>query len=218
MATKCGVMPDDSVEQIMSWVPPPSLVPFKCVSNSCYYYHLLRGPPFLLTLFDTEDGLICLVNGFGSVMLCNPALQEFRVVPPSEYADDFNKHMVGGIGFGYDSRCDDYKIVQISSHRAVADLYSLMEIWLLNEHFDDDNVNGSPWIKHLSIGPLVGIDRPLQFWKSDELLMLDADGRSVSFNLATQKLRSLPTHPADGIIYWGCYVKSLISVNGRNRV
>ncbi|POO03407.1 hypothetical protein TorRG33x02_006120 [Trema orientale] len=95
----------------MSWVPPPSLVRFKCVSKSSLGIPLLPDDyNFTYARTYHYDGLICLFNGYGSVMLCNPALNEFRVLPLSYYADDFDKYKVRGVGFGYDSRADDYKI------------------------------------------------------------------------------------------------------------
>ncbi|KAM6577884.1 hypothetical protein CsatB_029721 [Cannabis sativa] len=72
------------------------------------------------------DGIICLVKLYGTIMLCNPALQESRILPQS------NKAIVGvapfGMGFGYDAIADDYKFVAIwsfPSRTAKAEVYTL---------------------------------------------------------------------------------------------
>lgn len=56
------------------------------------------------------NGIICLA-GFGEdMMLCNPVLREYLLVKSTGYS--FSRL---GMGFGYDSRTDDYKIVRISN-------------------------------------------------------------------------------------------------------
>ncbi|CAN6706474.1 unnamed protein product [Malus baccata var. baccata] len=65
------------------------------------------------------------------------------------------------------------------------------EIWVMDDY---DGVKSS-WTKLLTIGPLQGIKKPLAFWKSDELLMLDSDGRATSYNSSTQNLKYLHIPP-----------------------
>nr|UZN72707.1 SFBB9-S34 [Pyrus x bretschneideri] len=65
------------------------------------------------------------------------------------------------------------------------------EIWVMDDY---DGVKSS-WTKLLTIGPLQGIKKPLTFWKSDELLMLDSDGRATSYNSSTGNLKYLHIPP-----------------------
>lgn len=72
------------------------------------------------------DGIICLVRSDGTIMLCNPALQESRILPQSKNS------IIGEApfttGFGYDSRASDYKFVSIwyiSDGLAKAEVYTL---------------------------------------------------------------------------------------------
>nr|BEL64085.1 hypothetical protein [Pyrus pyrifolia] len=65
------------------------------------------------------------------------------------------------------------------------------EIWVM----DDYNRVKRSWTKLLTIGPLQGIKKPLTFWKSDELLMLDSDGRATSYNSSTGNLNYLHIPP-----------------------
>lgn len=60
------------------------------------------------------DRIICLLKrdqGLASeVLLCNPASQEFKLVPGSKTENDFRS---GGMGFGYDSITNTFKLFRI---------------------------------------------------------------------------------------------------------
>ncbi|POO03600.1 hypothetical protein TorRG33x02_008050 [Trema orientale] len=75
------------------------------------------------------------------------------------------------------------------------------------------------WRSCARIEPLEGIRSPLTFWKSDELLMMNSEDRQVvSYNLRTKQTRNLYEHEADGVIYSGQYVESLVSIKGGRRL
>ncbi|TQD90997.1 hypothetical protein C1H46_023435 [Malus baccata] len=85
------------------------------------------------------------------------------------------------------------------------------EIWVM------DNYDGVKWLwtKLLTIGPLQGIRKPLTFWKSDELLMLDSDGRATSYNSSTGNLNYLHIPPIlNRVVDFEVliYVKSIVHV------
>ncbi|PON47692.1 hypothetical protein TorRG33x02_322470, partial [Trema orientale] len=90
---------------------------------------------------------------------------------------------------------------------------SSFEMWVMVDSFG--GVEGSTyWIKHLEIGPLRRVDYPLAFWKDDELLLETNDGRIVSYNLCTQKLRKvhLPGAVYPGFTSATLCLKSLVTV------
>ncbi|PON75410.1 hypothetical protein PanWU01x14_043770 [Parasponia andersonii] len=92
-------------------------------------------------------------------------------------------------------------------------LLSIFEMWVMVG--DIGGVEGSTyWTKHLTIGPLVCIFYPLIFWKDDVLLLEGHDGRIVSYNLDTKRLRTLPlpgaAYPGHASAY--LYLKSLVSL------
>lgn len=62
----------------------------------------------------------------------------------------------------------------------------VIEVWVT-----DSNSGGMKslyaWTKHLTIGPLVGIFRPIVFWNEDQLIMETARHEIVSYNLSTKK-------------------------------
>ncbi|TQE10542.1 hypothetical protein C1H46_003880 [Malus baccata] len=65
------------------------------------------------------------------------------------------------------------------------------EIWVM----DDYHGVKSSWTKLLTVGALQGIEKPLTFWKSDELLMLSSDGRATSYNSSTGNLKYVHIPP-----------------------
>ncbi|KAG6580960.1 F-box protein CPR1, partial [Cucurbita argyrosperma subsp. sororia] len=68
------------------------------------------------------------------------------------------------------------------------------DIWGMEK----DEFGGVSWSKLLTIGPLRGIEKPLVFVSSDELLMEANEGQIVLYNARTQQLKELPIngHPA----------------------
>lgn len=234
------------------------------------------------------NGIICL-SAFDTsdvFLLLNPAIKEFKIVPNASPGDDSEARLVG---FGYDSRANDYKVVNIKSMDEDRDGPYKAEVFTLSTNswkeielnleivyflncdyhvvhcngvcywyfwdlvctiisFDvaeevfafiplPDNVpkvekewyllaewtkiavwNESPvlffyteldpividmwvmdacsggvrgsysWTKHLTIGPLEGINYPLAFWDADELFMETKDGDIIFYNLQSQEL------------------------------
>ncbi|KAM1079321.1 hypothetical protein ACFX2B_013896 [Malus domestica] len=76
------------------------------------------------------------------------------------------------------------------------------------------------WIKHLSIGTLQDILIPLKIWKSDELLIVSANGHIVSYNLSTKTRKYVSIRGVDNprFIQAAVYVNSVISVKGDNTI
>ncbi|PON47162.1 F-box domain containing protein [Trema orientale] len=94
-----------------------------------YDGQVLRLP----TLFPSElplahlfrshcNGIICLANCYDTVILCNPSINECRTLPEPYLTDG-----VVGVGFGYDLRPNDYKVVRFGLDNLVvrAEVYSM---------------------------------------------------------------------------------------------
>ncbi|XP_024023666.1 uncharacterized protein LOC21386598 [Morus notabilis] len=63
----------------------------------------------------------------------------------------------------------------------------LIDMWVMDSC--SSGVEGScPWTRHLTIGPLVGINKPTLFWANDVLFMENKDLEIVSYYLRTKKL------------------------------
>ncbi|EXC20033.1 F-box/kelch-repeat protein [Morus notabilis] len=90
------------------------------------------------------------------------------------------------------------------------------EMWVMADNVG--GVEGVTWTKHLTIRPqrFIHLYSTLTFWKDDEILFETRDGRLVSYNLYSQKLRKLPIHGAvlPGRTSAHLYLKSLVSVRG----
>lgn len=86
------------------------------------------------------------------------------------------------------------------------------EMWVIDKN--NGGAEGFSWIKYLTIEPIISIYSPVFFWNEEELLMDARDGRLVSYNLCTKKLRKLPIHGAllPMRTYADFYVESLVSV------
>ncbi|KAL6215766.1 hypothetical protein ACLB2K_015194 [Fragaria x ananassa] len=88
----------DVVEQILSTLPPKSLMRFKCVSKSFVSgvedidilpSLSLRTTGSSLHIVGHCNGIICLVPAVsGEVILWNPAIHEFKPLPPQPYLPD----------------------------------------------------------------------------------------------------------------------------------
>nr|BEL64101.1 hypothetical protein [Pyrus pyrifolia] len=85
------------------------------------------------------------------------------------------------------------------------------EIWVMDDY---DKVKNS-WTKLLTIDSLQGIEKPLTFWKSDEILMLASDGRATSYNSSTGNLKYMHIPPTlNKVVDFQAliYVESIVSL------
>uniref|UniRef100_UPI0005CB5632 F-box/kelch-repeat protein At3g06240-like n=1 Tax=Fragaria vesca subsp. vesca TaxID=101020 RepID=UPI0005CB5632 len=283
-----------------------------------------------LTIAGHCDGIICLKLFIGNVILCNPAMQEFKLIPKSSlvlpedvelwpgYLEYGLRYYTDYLGFGYDPKSEDYKIIRMvnydkeyywsraevytmksNSWREIEILYDYermhhidswpsflpiyfngicywrvisddlilsfdmgselfheipmpdladgcknraqLAVWkefiaLFNFHdeigvahqsydmwvmMDDLGEGGKgSWTKYLTIGPLEGVQSPVIFWKSDQLLMVTNDGQIVVHNIGTKKLKHLPIHLIRSLYSYHdqalVYVNSIASINGGN--
>ncbi|PRQ23256.1 putative F-box domain-containing protein [Rosa chinensis] len=275
------------------------------------------GLAFTLQIVGHCDGIICLSTHAGSdrAALCNPSIKEFKFLPKSCLIHPPNVAYVYHVGFGYDSKAKDYKLVRIAlsisygEHPTRGEIYSLgsnswreiktdfrtrvystpgsglyfkgnyywyafkqeepeyhkefiLSFDMSDELFHHTSVPdsfhvtdgcyrslvvlresiallsyeagyGVPktfevwgtegfgagkdfWTKYVTIGPLEGIEIPLVFWKTDELLVVTNNASAVSYNLCTQTSKYLPINGAEASdIKAVVYVNSIVSVNRR---
>lgn len=80
------------------------------------------------------------------------------------------------------------------------------DIWVMPEYGFKES-----WTRAYSIGPLVGINGPLKFWKDDELLMEISTGHLVSC-----EIKELPVHANPGSLQVVLYTESLLSIKSEN--
>ncbi|XP_050384220.1 F-box/kelch-repeat protein At3g06240-like [Argentina anserina] len=104
--------------------------------------------PWSLKIVGHCDGIVCLTSK-DHVVLCNPAIKEFKFLPksylllPPKHRDDYDNEddyydalasNPIGVGFGYDSRGEVYKVVRVvafssgyvfTSHPSRAEVYTL---------------------------------------------------------------------------------------------
>ncbi|XP_058187821.1 putative F-box protein At3g24700 [Rhododendron vialii] len=63
-----------------------------------------------LELLGPCNGVVCLTESgyYSTIVLCNPSMREFRVLPQPSY----KKGYVANLGFGFDPSTNDYKVVK----------------------------------------------------------------------------------------------------------
>ncbi|XP_073027028.1 F-box/kelch-repeat protein At3g23880-like [Primulina eburnea] len=101
-------------------VSPDLRIPIPKDLNIPSYNNLLNIP-----IHGPCNGLVCIaVEEF--VFLCNPALREFKLLPPLKFPENHTAHPLG-YGFGFDQIGGVYKVIQISDehdlHYNRVDLY-----------------------------------------------------------------------------------------------
>ncbi|XP_039033137.1 uncharacterized protein LOC120168967 isoform X2 [Hibiscus syriacus] len=84
-----------------------------------------------------------------------------------------------------------------------------------DKSFDLWVMNGS-WTKQFSVESVVGVERPLGFWKNGELFLESSDQELVLFDPSIQELRKLGIHAYKETMHIVAYVESLVPLNGRS--
>ncbi|KAM6571700.1 hypothetical protein CsatA_015780 [Cannabis sativa] len=73
------------------------------------------------------NGIICQVNCQGAIALCNPVVKQWRNLPKTCLIENISTQ---GVGFGYDSKSGDYKVVRFGWRKnqlgkVLAEVYSM---------------------------------------------------------------------------------------------
>nr|POE69395.1 f-box protein cpr30 [Quercus suber] len=86
------------------------------------------------------------------------------------------------------------------------------DIWVMREYGVEDS-----WTKQLVVGPLLGINRPLQFFNNGVLFLADDDDAIAWYNISSNEIRNfrLLEFPESFISKRAMvYVESLVSLTG----
>ncbi|XP_075657611.1 F-box/kelch-repeat protein At3g06240-like [Castanea sativa] len=78
-------------------------------------------------IIGSSNGLVCLHVEWGNIILWNPATKKTKVVPKSRISYPQSKSCLLDLGFGFDIKTNDYKVVMILN----ADDYSNPELTFL---------------------------------------------------------------------------------------
>ncbi|GLT81371.1 hypothetical protein SLA2020_527600 [Shorea laevis] len=107
-------LPEDLETEILLWLPVASLLRFKCVCKP-------GGREAEIYVAGSCNGLVCLHDsGALCVVIWNPATNETKVVPKSylpRNAPAGYRTTVESMGFGFDAKTNDYKIINVRSFR-----------------------------------------------------------------------------------------------------
>ncbi|KAL2926251.1 hypothetical protein RDABS01_007056 [Bienertia sinuspersici] len=98
-------------------------------------------------------------------------------------------------------------LAYIHNSRAVGGIGVCYDVWVLGQY----GVRES-WMMQLSIGPILGVTIPLQFWKNGELLIRDVqEDKLVSYDPVTQEMKDVQARGVFFILQVLPYKESLVS-------
>ncbi|RXH68597.1 hypothetical protein DVH24_030930 [Malus domestica] len=213
--------PQDMVVEILSRLPPKSLMRFQCICKS--WCTLINSPSFqrgnlgnfqifYLLLPEGKFELESTLQGMGFGYDCKA--KEYKVVKiieNCEYSDDKRTyyHRIDlphtaekrirfyrrESGFTFDNMfLYNESIASFCSPYHPSEdsgLLEVLEIWVM------DNYEGAKrsWTKLLTVGPLKGNENLLTVWKSDKLLMVTSDKRVISYNSSSGNVKYLHIPP-----------------------
>ncbi|KAE8729774.1 Detected protein of unknown function [Hibiscus syriacus] len=84
-----------------------------------------------------------------------------------------------------------------------------------DKSFDLWVMNGS-WTKQFSVDSILGVERPLGFWKNGELFLESSDQELVLFDPSIQELTNLGIRAYQETMHITAYIESLVPLNGRS--
>ncbi|VVA12618.1 PREDICTED: F-box/kelch-repeat [Prunus dulcis] len=151
MAIMFGKFSEDMVVQMMSRLPPKSLMRFRCFNKS--WNNLMSSPSLVAKHLSNSklnaSSTTCIIFkrlviledettriDVDEVFLCNPATREFRILPkpylpPILYVSETSECLASGLpktseildaGFGYDDKAKVHKVVRVKFVLALPDL------------------------------------------------------------------------------------------------
>ncbi|XP_027171422.1 F-box protein At3g07870-like [Coffea eugenioides] len=87
----------------------------------------------------------------------------------------------------------------------------VFDVWVMNELVLGAHEK-STWTKQLSIGPISGVERPLGFWKSGELVLENCSRELVLYDRKTKEIKNLGLHGKRDRLEVLVYYDSIVSV------
>lgn len=145
-----------------------------------------------LRLMGPCNGIVCLTKGsFNSTMvICNPSMREFRVLPPPSFKKDYEITM----GFGFDPSTNDYKVVK----------FGFVDPDSVDAHYDETieiyNLSTDSWRKVVVNTDNLGFDLIFLYgsWTSWEgacywyILSSDGGDAIIVFRMTDEVFNEIP--------------------------
>ena len=104
--------------------------------------------------------------------------------------------------------CSMIALLLLSIRRILWQRITLIYGWCVNTGVEDS------WTKQLVVGPLLGIDRPLQFFNNVVLFLAGDDDAIAWYNISSNEIRNLRLPESFISIRAMVYVESLVSLTG----
>ncbi|GMP21834.1 hypothetical protein CsSME_00000102 [Camellia sinensis var. sinensis] len=156
----------------------------------------LDVPPFFnnnfghVRLIGPCNGIVCLYGFPDNIALWNPATRDFKSLPVSQISRPHDAKVLGGdLAFGFDSKANDYKVVQIlfCSSKQLGVAYQV-EVY---------NLSTNSWRKYHAIVPanIMFLNIWSMLYKSETFCWWAKDGNIeviLSFDMSNEKFHKIP--------------------------
>ncbi|XP_017984400.1 PREDICTED: putative F-box protein At3g10240 [Theobroma cacao] len=187
-----------------------------------------------LTVFGVCNGLLCLQDGY-RITLWNPSTREVKLLPKSTISlpPSVESTYFHCMGFEFDPKSDDYKVLvnvinRVHDEERIISAECFWYIASFNEAlaiivyprrgmekcYDIWVLNGYLWTKQLTIGPILGVGRPLGFWKNGELFLESENHKLVMFDPCTRELQDFGIHMPKYRTQLIVYAESIVPIRG----
>ncbi|XP_022756008.1 F-box/kelch-repeat protein At3g06240-like isoform X1 [Durio zibethinus] len=174
--------------------------------QNCWFAPVVSGPC---------NGLLCLHDA-GKVALWNPSTREFKILPQSsvQRPSSVDSTSFGCLGFGFDSKTDDYKVVRfVTNYFKENEEEGFLPDW--NHQVELYSLKNDSW-KEISVPEAHPYGSPLfnnyingfYYWQATG----DSDYRILSFDMANENFATLPLPKFGGSL--AQYYLQLLDFNG----
>ncbi|XWS73865.1 hypothetical protein CRYUN_Cryun02cG0165900 [Craigia yunnanensis] len=174
--------------------------------ENCWYAPVVSGPC---------NGLLCLHDA-GKAALWNPSTREFKILPQSsvQRPPSVDSTSFGCLGFGFDSKTDDYKVVRfVTYYFDENEEEGFLADW--NHQVELYSLKSDSW-KEISVPEAQPYGSPLfnnyingfYYWQATG----DSDYLILSFDMANEKFSTLPLPKFGGSL--AQYYLELLDFNG----
>ncbi|KAJ7974701.1 F-box protein family [Quillaja saponaria] len=85
------------------------------------------------------------------------------------------------------------------------------DLWVMEDYGNEES-----WTKQIRIGPILGMQRPLGFWRNHQWILETTNGRMILYDPDVDEIKNLVVHREGYSFQAAIYMESLVSLKGEN--